>query len=67
MIRASGKDADVAQSMCVTAWNLGIAGGGIAGGLLLARFDSTILPWAAAGLGLVTVAIIFQARRHGFA
>ncbi|OLU13567.1 MFS transporter [Pseudomonas sp. PA1(2017)] len=67
LIRASGKDADVAQSMCVTAWNLGIAGGGIAGGLLLARFDSTILPWAAAGLGLVTVAIIFQARRHGFA
>ena len=67
LIRASGKDADVAQSMCVTAWNLGIAGGGIAGGLLLARFDSTMLPWAAAGLGLATVAIILQARRHGFA
>lgn len=33
--RAAGDAADVAQSMLVTAWNLAIAGGGIAGGILL--------------------------------
>src|SRR5256885_17143248 len=40
----AGEVAAVAQSMLVTAWNMAIAGGGIVGGLLLARL----------GLGAVT-------------
>lgn len=65
-IRAAGDDADIAQSMCVTAWNMGIAGGGLCGGLLLAGVGAGALPWAAAALGLVAVLIIHRARRHGF-
>jgi predicted MFS family arabinose efflux permease len=40
LAKAAGEAADVAQSMLVTAWNLAIAGGGIAGGLLLDRFGA---------------------------
>lgn len=40
LAKAAGDAADVAQSMLVTAWNLAIAGGGIAGGLLLDRFSA---------------------------
>lgn len=35
LAKAGGEAADVAQSMLVTAWNIAIAGGGLAGGLLL--------------------------------
>lgn len=38
LAKRAGNATDVAQSMLVTAWNLAIAGGGIAGGLLLKRF-----------------------------
>ena len=37
LARVAGEAMDVAQSMLVTAWNAAIAGGGILGGLLLAR------------------------------
>lgn len=66
LIRAAGDDADVAQSMCVTAWNIGIAGGGLCGGLLLAHSGAGVLPWAAAVLGAVALLIIHRAREHGF-
>ncbi|KIQ04305.1 MULTISPECIES: MFS transporter [Pseudomonas] len=66
-IRAAGKEADIAQSMCVTAWNLGIAGGGLCGGLFLQSLGAAALPWGAAGLGLLAWLVIFMARVHGFA
>lgn len=66
-MRAAGEEADVAQSMCVTAWNLGIAGGGIGGGLLLDGVGAQGLPWAAAGLALITLGVVYRARRYGFA
>lgn len=65
-MRAAGEEADVAQSMCVTAWNLGIAGGGICGGLLLDGFGAQVLPWAAAGLALITFGVVYRARHYGF-
>ncbi|MCJ8519047.1 putative MFS family arabinose efflux permease [Pseudorhizobium tarimense] len=43
--KAAGESADVAQSMIVTVWNIGIAGGGIIGGLVLNHWGVTILPW----------------------
>lgn len=65
-IRAAGDDADVAQSMCVTAWNVGIAGGGLCGGLLLDRAGAGVLPWVAGALGVVALLTICNARQHGF-
>ncbi|WP_128253726.1 MFS transporter [Falsirhodobacter deserti] len=55
--KAAGESADVAQSMIVTVWNIGIAGGGIVGGLVLDHWGVTILPWTlvfmlAAGLAV---------------
>ncbi|WP_070886542.1 MFS transporter [Pseudomonas argentinensis] len=66
-MRAAGEEADVAQSVCVTAWNLGIAGGGIGGGLLLDGVGAQGLPWAAAGLVLITFGVVYRACRYGFA
>ncbi|TBU72217.1 MFS transporter [Phytopseudomonas daroniae] len=65
-IRAAGDDADVAQSMCVTAWNLGIAGGGLCGGVLLQGVGPAALPWGAAGLALLAWLIVYKAGEHGF-
>lgn len=44
--RAAGDTADIAQSMIVTVWNMGIAGGGLLGAALLPRFGAASLPWA---------------------
>ncbi|TBU75703.1 MFS transporter [Pseudomonas daroniae] len=65
-IRAAGDDADVAQSMCVTAWNLGIAGGGLCGGILLQSVGGAALPWGGAGLALLAWLIVYKAGEHGF-
>lgn len=64
--QAAGDAADLAQSMIVTVWNLGIAGGGIAGGILLESVGVVSLPWAVLGLLVLTLAMAWQAQRHGF-
>jgi predicted MFS family arabinose efflux permease len=46
LAKAAGASADAAQSMLVTVWNLGIAGGGLAGGLLLQSWGVTAFAWA---------------------
>ena len=48
LAQAAGDSADAAQSMLVTVWNLGIAGGGLAGGLLLQSWGVSAFPWAVA-------------------
>lgn len=55
--KVAGENADLAQSMIVTVWNLAIAGGGVIGGLLLDGWGVEALPWALipillAGLGV---------------
>ncbi|MCM1011822.1 MFS transporter [Brevibacterium sp. XM4083] len=62
---AGGKAADTAQSMLVTLWNLSMALGGIAGGLILAGLGTLSLPWALPVLLLPTL-IVVLASRHGF-
>lgn len=63
---AAGDGVDVAQAMNTTAWNTAIAGGGIAGGSLLAHFGPSSLPWAVlAALGLA-LAVAWRARDYGF-
>jgi len=63
---AAGDSADVAQSMLVTVFNLAVAGGGVAGGLLLERLRSAVFPWALAALALIGLGIVWSAKSHGF-
>lgn len=67
LARSAGASADVAQSMLVTAWNLGIAGGGVLGGMLLERLGVAAFSPAVLLLLLVTLLAVLGARRHGFA
>lgn len=64
--KAGERAADVAQAMLVTHWNLGIAGGGIAGGLLLQGPGTGSLPWVAALLLGVVWITVLRARQAGF-
>ncbi|MET0208005.1 MAG: MFS transporter, partial [Burkholderiaceae bacterium] len=45
--RAAGGSADLAQSMLVTVWNAGMAGGGLLGAALLTSYGAAALSWAA--------------------
>ncbi|PNG41824.1 MFS transporter [Pseudomonas asplenii] len=58
--------ADTAQSMLVTLWNVGIAGGGLVGGLLLGNLGVGVFPWFVAGLLVLTLYVAAMARGHGF-
>lgn len=51
--RAAGASADVAQAMIVTAWNVAIAGGALAGGILLDSMGAAALPWAGGAILIV--------------
>ncbi|SMQ24811.1 Predicted arabinose efflux permease, MFS family [Pseudomonas helmanticensis] len=53
--KAAGAAADTAQSMLVTLWNVGIAGGGLAGGLLLDNPGVGAFPWIVAALLVLTL------------
>lgn len=64
--QAAGKAADVAQSMVVTAWNIAIAGGGLAGGYLLETLGAGTLPWSLCILLVPCLFVVLMARRHGF-
>ena len=55
LAKSAGESADAAQSMLVTVWNLGIAGGGLAGGLLLQSRGVLAFPWAVVALMLLAL------------
>ncbi|OXM44321.1 MFS transporter [Amycolatopsis thailandensis] len=61
-----GGAADIAQAMLVTLWNAAMAGGGIAGGVLLDGFGAEAFPWSVLVLLVPTLAVVLVARRHGF-
>ncbi|WP_097947707.1 MFS transporter [Streptomyces sp. ms115] len=63
---AGGESADAAQAMLVTLWNVAMAGGGIAGGILLDTLGSASFPWAVLLLLLPVLAVVLHARRAGF-
>ncbi len=52
--------------MCVTAWNLAIAGGGVIGGVLLQTRGVDSFPWALLALVLVGLLVTWVSRQHGF-
>ncbi|GGZ63210.1 MFS transporter [Streptomyces subrutilus] len=63
---AGGEQADAAQAMLVTLWNVAMAGGGVAGGLLLDAFGTGALPWSVPILLVPVLAVVLGARTHGF-
>lgn len=63
---AAGEEADVAQSMLVTVFNVAVAAGGVVGGLLLDALDASALPWALLLLSAAGCAVVLTARTHGF-
>jgi predicted MFS family arabinose efflux permease len=58
--------ADTAQSMLVTLWNVGIAGGGLLGGLLLENPGVGAFPWIVAALLVLSLWATLRAKVHGF-
>ena len=63
---AAGDGMDVAQAMVATIWNVAIAGGGLAGGMLLDGYGAASFPWAMLALLLVALSIAWGARRYSF-
>lgn len=63
---AAGKGSDVALSMNVVVWNSAIAGGGLLGGVLLGQWGTRAFPCVLLALLLISLAIAFRARVHGF-
>lgn len=63
---AGGESADAAQAMLVTLWNVAMAGGGIAGGILLDLVGSRSFPWTVLLLLVPVLAVVVAARAHGF-
>lgn len=62
----AGQGADVALSMNVVVWNSAIAGGGLLGGVLLGQWGVGAFPCVVLALVLLSLAIAFRARVHGF-
>lgn len=63
---AAGEGMDVAQAMVATIWNVAIAGGGLAGGMLLDGYGVASFPWAMLALLLAALAIAWRAHRYSF-
>ncbi len=59
-------EADVAQSMLVTVFNLAIAFGGMIGGGLLESFGAASFPWFMLVFALIALCTVYYARKHGF-
>jgi predicted MFS family arabinose efflux permease len=64
-LRAVGRAADVATSMIVTLWNVGIAGGAVAGGLVLAHLGAASLPWSLLLLLIPALAVVASLKAFG--
>jgi predicted MFS family arabinose efflux permease len=63
---AGGEDADTAQAMLVTLWNVAMAGGAVAGGVLLDVFGAASFAWTVIALLIPVLAVVVAARTHGF-
>ncbi|RFU38371.1 MFS transporter, partial [Actinomadura logoneensis] len=64
--KAGDGAADAAQALLVTLWNVAMAGGGVAGGVLLDRLGTAALPWTALVLLAPVLAVVVAARRNAF-
>jgi predicted MFS family arabinose efflux permease len=59
-------ETDAVQSILVTVFNLSIAAGGIVGGLLLAGFGTSSIPWVTVAVMIPTAITTIAGRRHAF-
>ncbi|MEV0248738.1 MFS transporter [Nocardia sp. NPDC050712] len=66
MADAAGAEADVAQSMLVTVFNLAVAAGGVIGGLLLGGAGAGALPVAALLAACAALVIVAVSAAHAF-
>lgn len=66
LAESTGENADVAQSMLVTVWNLGISSGGIVGGILLETLGVFSFPWTLSILMILAFIVSWLSKRHGF-
>lgn len=64
--RVGGQSADIAQALVVTVFNLGIGGGGVVGGTILAAVGVHALPWAALALMVPTVLATLLCTTYAF-
>ncbi|MDT6987672.1 MFS transporter [Streptomyces lusitanus] len=63
----AGRDqADAAQAMLVTLWNVAMAAGGVVGGVLLDLLGAASFPWSVLVLLAPTLIVVVGARAHGF-
>ncbi|WP_055700100.1 MFS transporter [Streptomyces silaceus] len=63
---AGGDEADAAQAMLVTLWNVAMAGGGVFGGVLLDLAGPSSFPWTVLLLLAPVLLVVAAARNHGF-
>jgi predicted MFS family arabinose efflux permease len=63
---ASGNGVDLAQALNTTVWNLAIAGGGVAGGALLATAGLGSFAWVLLGLLCIAIVLAWKTKAHGF-
>ncbi len=68
LLQTAATDAggDPAQAVLVTLWNAAMAGGGVAGGILLSVPGFGALPWSVLLLLVPVLLIVLAARVHGF-
>jgi predicted MFS family arabinose efflux permease len=63
----AGRDqADSAQAMLVTLWNVAMAGGGVVGGVLLDSLGVTSFPWSVLTLLVPALIVVVATRTNGF-
>ena len=66
LANTAGHEADVAQSMLVTVFNLAIAFGGMIGGGLLESFGAASFPWFMLVFAFIALCPVYHARKDGF-
>jgi predicted MFS family arabinose efflux permease len=63
---SAGEQADVAQSIFVTVFNLAVAGGGLVGGLVVDWAGADRLHWTLLPLAILALATTWRTTNHGF-
>lgn len=66
LAKNAGNSVDIAQSIYVTIYCVGFAGGGAVGGLLLDKSGVSSLPWFMLVLGVLSLMVVWLAKKTGF-
>ncbi|WP_226530381.1 MFS transporter [Metabacillus niabensis] len=66
MADAAGDNADVAQSIFVTIFNLSVAGGGVLGGLILNQSGAGSFSWVLLALSIIGFMFVYNGKLYAF-